>query len=181
MVGWSQHMTERQPYTLIRRYPDFELRHYPDYTLVQCEVTGDFMEAGYRGFRPLFNFITGTNARGQSIAMTAPVLQATGPAQSHLVSFVMPADMAPEDVPAPRDSKVTLKHVAGHDAAVIPYRGSWSTEELQKRTELLATALKREGLVSTGDPYYARFNPPWVPSLFKLNEVLVPVAGSAKG
>ena len=172
-------MTENLQYQVVRKYPDFEVRRYPDYTLVQYQAVGEFMDVGYQGFRPLFNFITGSNARAQNIPMTAPVIQESKDASTHLVSFVMPADMKPEDVPAPTNTRVSLKHVAGHDAAAISYSGSWSVDRLRAKSDQLAAALKREGIASTGNFYFARFNPPWMPPFLKHNEVLIALEGKA--
>ena len=68
-------MTEKQPYSVLERYPDMELREYPAGMQIETEVKGDFINAGSIGFRPLVNFISGNNKAGQAIAMTAPVIQ----------------------------------------------------------------------------------------------------------
>lgn len=69
-------MTEQQPYELVRRYADFELRRYPAHTVAEVEVSASFDRAGNAAFRPLFSYISGNNTARQSVAMTAPVVQA---------------------------------------------------------------------------------------------------------
>jgi len=69
-------MTEEQPFTLIAKYPGFEVRHYPTYVLVQVETKGEFTSAASRAFRPLVNYISGNNKAQEKFAMTAPVLHA---------------------------------------------------------------------------------------------------------
>lgn len=71
-------MTEQQPYELVKRYPHFELRRYPAHVVAEIHVNATFDRAGNAAFRHLFNYISGSNTGGQKLAMTAPVLQATG-------------------------------------------------------------------------------------------------------
>lgn len=170
-------MTEQQPYRLVERFPEFELRDYPDYTLVECEVTGDFMAAGNAAFYPLVNYISGRNETGQKMAMTAPVLQETRDKVHHTVSFVLPAGMKPGDVPVPKDARVRVNHVAGHRAAVRSFGGSWKEARFMENAARLRAAVAGAGLVPEGDVYFARFDPPWKPGFLKKNEVLLRVAG----
>jgi hypothetical protein len=74
-------MTEQQPYELLRRYAGFELRRYPMHTVAEVEVRASFDRAGNSAFRSLFNYISGNNRAQQSLAMTAPVVQAVAPSQ----------------------------------------------------------------------------------------------------
>lgn len=166
-------MTEQLPFSVVKRYADFEVRHYPDYLLAQTEQTGDFVAAGYRGFQPLFQFITGRNEQAQKIAMTAPVLQREKTERTHSVAFVMPATMKREDMPQPNDPSVTTEFVLAHDVAVITFRGSWSEKLMREKAALLTSAVRREGLTPGGDVYVARFDPPWKPGFMKKNEVLL--------
>lgn len=168
-------MTEQQPYRVVEKFPEFELRDYPDYTLIEFEVTGDFMSAGNTAFYPLVNYISGRNVTGQKIAMTAPVLQTTREDVHHTVSFVLPAHMKPEDVPVPKDARVRVNHVAGHHAAVRSFGGSWKEARFMENAARLRAAVAAAGLTSEGDAYFARFDPPWKPGFLKKNEVLLRV------
>lgn len=169
-------MTEQLPYTVVKKYADFEVRHYPDYLLAQTQQTGDFVAAGYRGFQPLFQFITGRNEQSQKISMTAPVLQRETAARTHSVAFVMPASMTRENIPHPSDPGVTTEFVPAHNVAVITFRGSWSEKLMRDKAAQLTAAVQREGLTPTGDVYVARFDPPWKPGFIKKNEVLLDLA-----
>ena len=166
-------MTEQLPYEVLRDFGDFEIRRYPDHTLVQVQGRGEFASVGYQAFGPLFQFISGSNAASQKIAMTAPVLQEEVAPDSHVVSFVMPKGLSFDKVPAPRDTNVMMTEVAGFDAAVLRFSGSWNAARLHKRASELAEAIQRKGLVSRGNPLFARFNPPWTPGFLKRNEVLI--------
>jgi hypothetical protein len=138
--------------------------------------TGDFNVASFRAFSPLFNYISGQNLSDKKIAMTAPVIQETIAAQKHLVSFVLPDSINIADIPVPADSKVTTKVVSGHDAAVLKFGGSWSTKLLASKEAELRAATKAAGLETTGNVYFARFDPPWKPWFLKRNEVLISLA-----
>lgn len=168
-------MTEEQPYTLVREYDGFEVRHYPDYVLVQVNVTGDFMRAGNVAFGPLVSYISGNNVKSQKIAMTAPVIQETRDDQSHTVSFVLPEGMDISQVPLPRNSRVTTKHVPAHFAAAMKFGGGWNADRFQNNGETLFKKAHLAGLVTEGNVYFARFDPPWKPWFLKRNEVLIAV------
>jgi hypothetical protein len=168
-------MTQEQPYTVIRDYDTFELRHYPDYVLVQVRVQGDFMRAGSVAFGPLISYISGNNARGQKIAMTAPVLQETSADENHTVSFVLPEGMSIDSVPVPSNSRVTRKAVPAHNAAVMKFGGGWNSSRFQANATELLRDVSAKGLTAAGEPYFARFDPPWKPWFLKRNEVLVAV------
>jgi hypothetical protein len=166
-------MTEEQPYTVLTTHDGFEVRHYPDHVLVQVDVTGDFMRAGNIAFGPLVSYISGNNARGQKIAMTAPVLQETHSEESHTVSFVLPAGMSIADVPVPHNARVSTVHVAEHNVAAVKFGGGWNGDRFQENGELLLKKVHRAGLTPVGNVYYARFDPPWKPWFLKRNEALV--------
>lgn len=166
-------VTEQQPFRVLQKFPEFEVREYPDYVLVQVEVAGDFMSAGNVAFGPLVRYISGNNESGQRMAMTAPVLQSTRESSTHTVSFVLPEGMDPASIPVPRDARVRVLPVSGHRAAVRPFRGSWRQSRFADNAQTLRQAVNQAGLKTEGDPYFARFDPPWTPGFMKRNEVLL--------
>ena len=166
-------MTEKQQFTLVRDYGDFELREYPAHVLMQVEVEGDFMRAGNLGFGPLISYISGNNQSGQKIAMTAPVIQEPTAESTHLVSFVMPNGTDPKDVPVPANSRVTIKAVPTQLTAVRKFGGGWNEKKFGSEGELLVEAVIRQGFEPVGNLYWARFDPPWKPGFLKSNEALI--------
>ncbi|MFP5312162.1 MAG: SOUL family heme-binding protein [Actinomycetes bacterium] len=187
-------MTEQQPYELVRRYPHFELRRYPDYVVAEVTVMADFDRAGNAAFRHLFNYISGSNTARQKLAMTAPVLQETGPGPQKLamttpvlqsgplpgsrkpaefsVAFVLPAGVTAETAPVPTDPQVRVRAVPGSLAAVLGFSGSGSASAFEKRSSGLQAALKLAGLTPVGPPRFARFDPPFKPWFLRHNEVI---------
>jgi hypothetical protein len=168
-------MTARQPYTLVRAFDDFELRRYPESALVQVHVDGDFDRAGNRGFRPLFDYITGDNGTAAKFAMTAPVIQEEAGGQDNIISFVLPEGIDRDAIPAPRDSRVTTTILAAHTAAAARFRGGWSEPLFRKKGVELLHAVAAADIETVGEVYYARFDPPWMPGPLRHNEVLVAV------
>jgi hypothetical protein len=176
-------MTEKQPYSVLKRYAEMELRDYPAGMQIETEVTGDFINAGSMGFRPLVNFISGNNRARQAIAMTAPVIQESVTTSRHKVRFVMPEKMDKSNTPAPADSNVKTIEVPAHLAAARKFGGSWSQEKFEKEGSKLLEEVAKAGLVPKGNLYWSRFDPPWKPGFLKHNEVLIRVekAGSKNG
>lgn len=169
-------MVEQVPYRVITNYPGFELREYQDYSLVSVDAPGDVEEASYRGFGPLFRYISGGNNSGQKIAMTAPVFQEAKAPTIHRISFAMPKDFSPSDIPTPDTSLLSIDHVPAHTAAALTFRGSWNAKRLEHKTSELRTLMATEGLQESGPPLFARYDPPYKPPVFRRNEVIIPVA-----
>ena len=188
-------MTEQQQYDVIDRHAGFELRRYPGHLVAEVTVHGTFGEAGNSAFRSLFRYITGHNEGRRSVAMTAPVLQEPASAEKvamtapvlqtetadgdHVVAFVLPASLTEDTAPVPADPQVSLRAVPERLSAVVRYSGRWSEEAYRRHlTELLA-AVRDAGLVPTGAPRFARFNPPFTPWVLRRNEVVQDVTRAA--
>lgn len=170
-------MTQRQPYEVLEKYPDFELRRYPDHLVAETEAGGAFELAGNMAFPRLARYIGGHNRSSRNMAMTAPVVQEQdSQSRRYVVGFVMPADVSPENLPDPMDCKVHTRRVPTETGAALRFSGRWSRSTYEKRTEQLLAALDSAGLEVVGDPRYARFDPPWTPWFLRRNEVVVPVA-----
>ena len=174
-------MTEQQPYTVISAMDGFELRHYPAYVLVQVREPGDFMPAGNRAFQPLVSYISGNNATGQKIAMTAPVLQEPYGEADHLVSFVMPASFDFASLPLPVSSRLKIVPVDEHFAAASKFSGGWNEQRFATKGEELVSAVKSAGLEPIGSVYWARFDPPFKPAFLRRNEALIRIKDSIEG
>ena len=174
-------MTEHQPYTVISSSNGIELRHYPAYVLVQVREPGDFMPAGNRAFQPLVSYISGNNATGQQIAMTAPVIQEPFGEADHLVSFVMPADFDFESMPLPVSSRLKIVPVGEHYAAAIKFSGGWNEQRFAAKGEELVSAVKSAGLEPVGSVYWARFDPPYKPAFLRRNEALIRIKDIKEG
>ena len=174
-------MTEQQPYSVISSAHAFELRHYPAYVLAQVLEPGEFFAAGNRAFRPLLSYISGNNATGRKIAMTAPVIQAPEGKGDNLVSFVMPSDFSYEKLPQPISSRLKIVPVDEHYAAAIRFSGGWNERRFAAKGEELVSAVKAAGLEPIGSVYWARFDPPYKPAFLKRNEAIIRVKEYKEG
>lgn len=167
-------MTEQQPYDVVREFPSFELRRYPAHTVAEVDVAADFDTAGSRAFGLLFGYISGGNADRRKIAMTAPVVQM--PTDSgYAVAFVMPQGL--RDAPVPADSSVNIRVEPERTAAATRYSGRWSRRDYDRRLAELRDAVSAAGLTATGEPRFARFNPPYTPWFLRRNEIVIDVEG----
>jgi len=186
-------MTEQQPYELVQRYAHFELRRYPPYAVAEIEVNATFDRAGNAAFRPLFNYISGSNTAQRKLAMTAPVIQEPGASQKlamtapvlqsgplpgsaepsdFIVAFVLPAGVTAETAPVPANPDVKVRTLPGSLAAVLRFSGSGSAAAFVRRNDGLQEALKLAGLKAVGPPRFARFDPPFKPWFLRRNEVV---------
>lgn len=169
-------MTEHQPYTVVRQHDGFEVRRYPAHMLVQVDVRGGLDSGAGAGFGPLFQYISGGNDGGRSIAMTAPVLQQPSEVGVQTVSFVMPADMDQASTPTPRDPRVRTVAVAPRLVAARRFSGTARTSRFADQGAVLVAAVRAAGLDPMGEVYYARFDPPWKPGFLRHNEALIEIA-----
>ena len=173
----STAMTEHQPFDLVAKLDGCEIRYYPKYVLVQVKTRGEFASAANRAFGPLVNYISGRNKERTKFAMTAPVIHLpNSQATEHLVSFVLPAGTELKDIPLPIDAEVKCVEVAPHYAAAIKFRGLATYEHFNSLGTKLREITKAAGLQTVGDPYYARFDPPWKPGFLRHNEALIALA-----
>ncbi len=186
---------EEPPYRVVERDGRYELRDYAGYLLAETRVEAPFLDAGNIAFGRLFRYISGNNAARQEIAMTAPVTQAPAKAargrgekiamtapvnqvadgDAFLVGFVVPAKYTRDTVPQPLDPAVRIRAVPAQLTASWRYSGRWTETNFQSALTELRAVLGTRGLVVAGEPVIARYDPPFMPTFLRRNEVLVPV------
>lgn len=169
----------------------FEVRDYPALVAAEVEVSGSREEAANAGFRLLAGYIFGGNTRRESIAMTAPVVQAptssqkipmtapviqTGNAGAWTVRFIMPEGATLQSLPMPNNPQVKLVALAPQRFAVVRFSGLAGQADVAQRTETLRAFIARRGLTAAGPPSLARYNPPWTLWFMRRNEVMIPLA-----
>jgi SOUL heme-binding protein len=169
----------------------FEVRDYPALVAAEVEVGGTREEASNAGFRLLAGYIFGGNTRRESIAMTAPVVQApaasqkipmtapviqTGNAGAWTVRFIMPEGSTLQSLPTPNNPQVKLITLPPQRFAVVRFSGLAGQADVVQRTETLRAFIGRRGLTAAGPPSLARYNPPWTLWFMRRNEVMIPLA-----
>ena len=180
---------EEAEYQVLQQDGAIELREYAPSIVAETVVDAGFEDAGNRAFRTLFRYIDGENVAQQEIAMTAPVSQApaaekiamTAPvgqrrqAGGWAVSFMMPSSFTMDTIPRPSDPAVQLRALPAYRAAVLRYSGFWSEERYSEHLRELRAWIAAQGLEPTGEPGWARYDPPFKPWFMRRNEILVPV------
>jgi hypothetical protein len=190
LFGGVAMATEEPAFVLAAHEGDFEVRDYPALVAAEVSVTGSRDEAANAGFRLLAGYIFGGNTRRQSIAMTAPVVQArptsetiamtapvtqTGGAGAWVVRFVMPSTYTLETLPTPNDARVRLIPVPAARYAVVRFSGLAQPADVERRTATLRAFIERRGLRAIGAASLARYDPPWTLWFMRRNEVWIPI------
>ena len=129
-------MTQRQEFTVLRTYKDFEIREYLPCVLAEVKVSQHHSSATSIAFGSLFKYISKGNQGAQKIAMTAPVIAAQKADQisenEWYVSFVMPSGSKIGHLPFPNDSNVILRELDKETCAAMSFRGR-ADEDLRDR------------------------------------------------
>ena len=115
-------------------------------------------------------------AEGEEIEMTAPVSQEAISKGTYRVAFVMPSSFTLETLPKPKDERIKIRKVPAKKVAVIQYSGTWSEENYDEHEKELFSFLSEKGYKIVGTPLWARYDPPFMPWLFRRNEIMVEVA-----
>lgn len=187
---------EEPSYRVIEQDGAFELREYAPYLVAETRVEADFESAGNVAFQRLFRYISGDNTARQKIAMTAPVTQSrdeargdvrgekiamTAPVEQqpagsgYRVAFIVPAKYTLETAPQPSDPTIKIRAVPKRFVAVWRYSGRWTTANYQQHQAKLLAVMAGRNLTAIDEPILARYNPPFMPTFLRRNEVLIPV------
>ncbi len=166
-----------------------EIRRYAPTAAAETVVDGRELYARSIGFQRLFNYITGSNAGGGKIAMTAPVAQ--GPAEkiamtapvaqtqsstgAWTVRFFLPPTLTAETAPKPLDSRVVIVPVPARIMAVLRFSGQATPDSVQAEGRRLDAALASSAWRADGPLVAWFYDPPWTLPPFRRNEVARPV------
>jgi hypothetical protein len=181
---------EQPKYVVLKKDGNFEIREYEDHILAEVEIDSEWASALNKGFRVLAGYIFGANEAKARISMTAPVTEQRGNQREkipmtapvtasrvgekrHKISFMMPAKYTMDTLPQPHSEEIKFRKVKKHKAAVIRFSGNLREELLKKKSEELKHWLKKEGIAPKSEFISAQYNPPWIPGLFRRNEVMV--------
>jgi len=189
---------EEPGFQVLEQEGSFELREYPAYVVAETRVEAGFTNAGNIAFQRLFGYISGKNVAQQKIAMTAPVTQGrdaergekiamTAPVSqvadgdAYLVAFTLPAAYTLQTAPKPVDPNVHIRKVPAQVMACWRYTGRWTESNYRDNEKLLREQIAKRGMVVSGEPILARYNPPFTPWFMRRNEVMIPVKVPPKG
>ena len=172
-------MTERQKFTVVRKYEGFEVREYLPCSLAEVKVSADYSSAGSVAFRSLFGYISQGNQRSEKIAMTAPVISAQKADKAAddewFVSFVMPAGSTVADMPDPNDPRVVLRQLDAETCIAASFRGRANEEVVKRKVAELRALAAKENIALSSETRICRFDPPFKPGILQYNEIVIPI------
>lgn len=168
--------TEEPEFVVLRTDGDIELRDYPALVVAEVTSSGDRERASGPSFRRLAAYIFAQDRPqgGESIAMTAPVLQQESGPGAWRMRFVMPAKYTLDTLP-PAPSDISLTEVPARRMAAIRFSGNGGSADLARMEAALRQWLEGQGIAPAGEAEYAFYNAPMVPGPLRRNEVLIPV------
>jgi len=123
-----------------------------------------------RSFGVLSEYIFGNNDRNEQIGMTAPVVT-----HRDKMSFIMPKRYNLESLPKPLNAQIEIDQVQRSIVAVIRFSGFSSPKKMDEEAEKLLMALEGNEIMTKGEPFLMRYNPPWTLPFLRRNEVAVEV------
>ena len=169
----STNKIEQYAYTVEREIGEVEIRQYEDAVFSSVMLKDSTYEGGAsKGFRILAGYIFGGNDKGQSIAMTSPVVMEMG--KEMKMSFMVPAGMNMDSLPKPNDGRVYQEKVPGSKMAVIRFGGWSSDEKIEEKKQELIRVLQENNIPFEGPFLYMGYNPPYQ-LVGRRNEVAVRV------
>lgn len=159
---------ETLPYDVIKKTGNIELRQYNDFLLASTKTPQNRYSDS--GFSNVFNYISGNNQTRQKISMTTPVV--TYEQDDSLVTgFYVPSKFDTTTVPIPSTDRVFIQERPQSYYLVIRFRGSWSKKNYDKQDQKLRVFLEEEGYQMTSSRMIFRYQPPFVPGIFRRNEI----------
>ena len=167
-LSTSNAMAYEEPkYKLIKSTDVYEIRQYQDRLAV--ETTQSKSQNG--AFRRLFNYISGSNESSSKIAMTVPVIQSKDSNGASMI-FFLPKSFTKQSAPLPDGDDVKLITVKGGFYAVTKYSGRSTDQNFIKHSALLFEALRKDNILTIGDPMMATYNGPFTLPFMRRNEAM---------
>jgi DNA gyrase inhibitor GyrI len=164
---------ESPVYKTTKKDGRFELRAYEGFTIVSTIMNRDNPDQD-GGFMKLFGYIQGENASTQKIAMTTPVLVSSATNKSQM-SFVVPRTIEASGTPKPKSENLSLKQVQTGLYATCRFKGSRSGKNPEEAREQLLQWIEKSGYRALAAPFFAYYDPPWIPGFLRRNEVLIQI------
>ena len=167
-LSTSNAMAYEEPeYKLIKSTDVYEIRQYQERLAV--ETTQSRSQNG--AFRRLFNYISGSNESSSKIAMTVPVIQSKDSNGASMI-FFLPKSFTKQSAPLPDGDDIKLITVKGGFYAVTKYSGRSTDQNFIKHSALLFEALRKDNILTIGDPMMATYNGPFTLPFMRRNEAM---------
>ena len=160
---------ESPEYKIIEKEDEFEVREYVDFYTVEYDNIDDPEIAG--GFRTLFKYISSDNVEKEKINMTVPVIEEVTHEKKKM-AFVVPGKFA-DNIPVPKNKNLKVKKFTTGLFGAIRYSGSSNEFKEEKMKKKLYEWIESRGYEKNSSCMLAFYNPPFVPPMFRRNEILV--------
>jgi len=122
------------------------------------------------GFNNVFRYISGHNEGKSKISMTTPVV--TYEENQRLITgFYVPSKYNKSTIPKPLEKDVFINELSRSYYAVIRFSGQWKASNFDKHDKLLKEHMSKNGYIPTSPRLILRYQPPFVPSFFRRNEI----------
>ena len=160
------------PYRVIQDAATYQIRAYGPTLYAQTTIEGEINEALNKGFRRLASYIFAKERTTEKIEMTAPVLfqQAGNPHRWHM-RFILPERFLTNEPPKPTSPDIKIIRAARRHVAALRLSGAPDYATWQQHDKNLNATLDNANSPCE-DSWFARYDAPWVPSLFRRNEIL---------
>ena len=87
----------------------------------------------------------------------------------------MPSKYTLENLPEPANKTISFRKVGKHRVAALRFSGNLNIKSAMRKANELKTWLVENKYSKKGDFVFAQYNPPWIPGIFRRNEVLIEV------
>jgi effector-binding domain-containing protein len=160
------------------------IRTLPAYTVVEADETGSLEDVWTKGFRLGARYAAYADSSLNTPAFLNfpdweknPV--ATGRSVHVLVQIIL--DPLP-NLPPARDPGAAIVQLPAMTVACCAHSGAYTSEHFRQCLDQIEGYLKAQKMVATGPPRYLYYTDTyWVPNLWRIGEVQVPVAPTSGG
>jgi effector-binding domain-containing protein len=166
---------EEVNYKTVKKNEVYEIREYSVRIAIETEISNQG-----RGFRKLFNYISGNNEANEEIKMTTPVTQIKKNGNMTM-QFYLPSKFNKDNVPSPFNSDVKILNIKGGYYAVIVYSGRTSDKNFNKHKSILENELKKDDISILSPPIRATYNRPFTIPMLRRNEAMFEINVKNKG
>ncbi|SHF23021.1 SOUL family heme-binding protein [Alkalibacter saccharofermentans] len=163
---------ETPDYKLISKENEFEIREYSDFYIVEYDNKMD--QYSDNGFGTLFSYISQDNQDQAKIKMTIPVFEEVT-SKGQKMAFVVPSAHW-DKIPKPNNPLLSIKKFEKGSFAVIRYSGTSGKAKEQKMMDNLMAWVDAQGYRKESNFMLAFYNPPFIPPMFRRNEIMVRVS-----
>ena len=165
---------EEAIYTTVYKNSIYEIRNYSNRLAIQLTYTND-----KKGFRKLFNYISGANIDSKKINMTIPATQFNENGNK-VMQFFLPSNFTKKNAPAPNDKDLKLIIIPEGYYAVIKYSGRLTNKNFDKYRKILKNNLLKDEVEILSFAIKAIYNGPFTLPFLRRNEAMFSVAWKEK-